>query len=113
MTDIYMRIRKLEAEMTEVFNLSVKKYLSHRKSALKNMCEPDVKPEFGTLQHLLPPNPGSELAQAMGCTCPVIDNHHGQGWHGRAGLFVYTFGCPVHAPANAEAIDATRTGEEG
>ncbi|HQS49927.1 MAG TPA: hypothetical protein PK706_26365, partial [Xanthobacteraceae bacterium] len=60
-----------------------------------------------------PPNPGSELAQAMGCTCPVIDNHHGQGWHGRAGLFIYTLGCPAHAPENAAAIDARRSGEEG
>jgi hypothetical protein len=125
MTDIYTRLRKLEADMTEELNLSVKRYLSHRESAIKNMCEPDVKPELGTPQHILPPNPGSDLAQAMGCTCPVIDNHHGLGRRARSdfiesGSFITVPGCPVHAPEQAglwdavdAAVDARRTGEEG
>ncbi len=25
------------------------------------------------------PNPGSEEAVAMGCSCPIIDNHYGEG----------------------------------
>lgn len=25
------------------------------------------------------PNPGSQEAKAMGCTCPVVDNNHGRG----------------------------------
>ena len=38
--------------------------------------------------------PGSETAQAKGCTCPVMDNGRG---HRSAhfGLWV-TAGCPVH-----------------
>jgi hypothetical protein len=51
------------------------------------------------------PNPGSDEAIMRGCTCPVIDNGHGKGYMGGAKdahgstLFVYTCGCPVHAPA--------------
>jgi hypothetical protein len=44
------------------------------------------------------PNPGSEEAGALGCTCAVLDNCHGRfapfppdGWW-------ITVGCPVHAP---------------
>ena len=39
------------------------------------------------------PNPGSEGAQALRCTCPVIDNHHGAGTNGR---FLINGDCPVH-----------------
>ena len=45
------------------------------------------------------PTPGSDAAIAMGCTCPVEDNHHGKGCTtGPDGeiLFCYTAGCPVH-----------------
>jgi len=47
------------------------------------------------------PNPGSDEAITKGCTCPVIDNHHGQGaaWgRGTDSIFWYTSGCPVHWP---------------
>lgn len=44
------------------------------------------------------PNPGSNEAIAKGCTCPVIDNGHGRGYYGQPGVYVYTVGCPVHAP---------------
>ena len=44
------------------------------------------------------PNPGSDEAIAAGCTCPVLDNAHGKGYYGKAGVFVYTVGCPVHDP---------------
>lgn len=38
--------------------------------------------------------PGSEAALALGCTCPVLDNHHG---HGRPdGTYWMVEGCPVH-----------------
>ncbi len=43
-----------------------------------------------------PPDPGTDAAINAGCTCPVIDNHRGRGWHGKAGIFIYTVGCPVH-----------------
>ena len=42
------------------------------------------------------PNPGSDEAIALGCTCPVLDNGHGHGYWGQPGIFVYTRGCPLH-----------------
>lgn len=42
------------------------------------------------------PNPGSDEAVALGCTCPVMDNNHGAGTKGLEGCFWYTSGCPVH-----------------
>lgn len=45
------------------------------------------------------PNPGSMKARMKGCTCPVLDNAHGRGYHGQPNVFVYTAGCPVHARA--------------
>jgi hypothetical protein len=42
------------------------------------------------------PNPGSKRAYDAGCTCPVLDNAHGYGWHGMAGIFVYDGDCPLH-----------------
>lgn len=44
------------------------------------------------------PNPGSNEATAQGCTCPVIDNGHGRGYHGQPHVFVYNEGCPLHWP---------------
>lgn len=49
-------------------------------------------------------NPGSPLAIYQGCTCAVLDNHHGKGFRypGKDGLerlcFWITSGCPLHAP---------------
>jgi len=45
------------------------------------------------------PPPGSDEAIALSCTCPVIDNGHGRGYYGQPGVYVYTVGCPVHAPS--------------
>jgi hypothetical protein len=42
------------------------------------------------------PNPGSDEAIAAGCTCPILDNAHGAGYLGQAGVFVFTQGCLVH-----------------
>lgn len=42
------------------------------------------------------PNPGSEEAIALGCTCPVFDNHHGCGYLGQPDVFVYVGGCQIH-----------------
>lgn len=42
------------------------------------------------------PNPGSDEAVALGCTCPVLDNGRGGGAWGDPGLFWYSAGCPVH-----------------
>ena len=40
--------------------------------------------------------PGSEAAIQNGCTCPVVDNHHGCGMRGVEGRFVYSGDCPLH-----------------
>lgn len=44
------------------------------------------------------PNPGSEAAQKLGCTCAIVDNNYGKfapyppdGWW-------ITEGCPLHDP---------------
>jgi hypothetical protein len=42
------------------------------------------------------PNPGSDAAVLLGCTCPVLDNGHGQGYMGQPSIYVYTAGCPIH-----------------
>lgn len=39
------------------------------------------------------PNPGSPDAVKQGCTCPRIDNHHGDG---RNGKFIRDLACPLH-----------------
>ena len=41
------------------------------------------------------PNPGSDAAVELGCTCPVLDNSHGTGYMG-SGQFWITEGCPLH-----------------
>lgn len=51
------------------------------------------------------PNPGSDAAIALGCTCPVLDNSHGKGHYGQTGIFVYTIGCPVHPWENLKVGD--------
>lgn len=48
------------------------------------------------------PNPGSDEAIALGCTCPVMDNGRGHGAYGTTGLFWYSAGCPVHATKEAK-----------
>lgn len=45
---------------------------------------------------MVEPTPGSDTAIKAGCTCPVLDNGHGRGWMGMAGVYVYTVGCPIH-----------------
>lgn len=44
-------------------------------------------------------NPGSEEAQKLGCTCPVIDNHYGKGRPtGEEIHFIISGDCPYHTP---------------
>ena len=51
------------------------------------------------------PNPGSDEAIGMGCTCPVLDNGHGAGcgWsiEGRP-VFWIEPGCPVHCSGDPD-----------
>lgn len=45
------------------------------------------------------PNPGSNEAVDLGCTCPIMDNHYGAGYANRNGLeavFVINADCPLH-----------------
>jgi len=46
------------------------------------------------------PNPGSNEARDLGCTCPVMDNHYGAGRFGigETAGWITREGCPVHNP---------------
>jgi len=52
------------------------------------------------------PNPGSPEAVKLGCTCPVIDNHHGKGVpygaNGEVG-FWHSGDCPLHGTRRRES----------
>ncbi len=45
-----------------------------------------------------PPHPGTDAAQALGCSCPVIDNHRGRGYYGNGAKYgwIITEGCSLH-----------------
>jgi len=46
------------------------------------------------------PNPGSDAALELGCKCPVIDNHHGEGVkfsHSDEPNFWINSECPIHS----------------
>ena len=45
-------------------------------------------------------NPGSDEAVEQGCTCPVLDNGHGNQKLGDTRGFWITEGCTLHAPHN-------------
>lgn len=53
------------------------------------------------------PNPGSEEAISIGCTCPVMDNGYGRGYLGGVQdetgqtVFVTNDNCPVHGSGSA------------
>lgn len=40
--------------------------------------------------------PGSEQARRGGCTCAIMDNHYGRGYHGQPGVYVMSGDCPLH-----------------
>lgn len=48
--------------------------------------------------------PGSAAAIQQGCTCPILDNAHGQGYMGKPGVFVMNAGCPLHAPTHTDMM---------
>lgn len=48
------------------------------------------------------PNPGSDRAVELGCTCPVLDNGRGRGYMGQPGIFVFNAGCPLHGVEEPE-----------
>jgi hypothetical protein len=52
------------------------------------------------------PNPGSDEAIDMGCTCAVLDNAHGRGYFGEPGVFVMSGDCPLHGSESRKNNDA-------
>lgn len=44
------------------------------------------------------PNPGSQGALDLGCTCPVLDNNHGVSAPWPPDDWWFTEDCPVHRP---------------
>lgn len=46
------------------------------------------------------PNPGSDEAGEMGCTCPVMDNGHGNQELGDTRGFWISDDCPIHGVHN-------------
>jgi hypothetical protein len=61
-------------------------------------------PSFNTISEDEIPNPGSDAALKLGCTCPVLDNSHGWGYLGKKDQFVVKHDCPLHGtnPLNAD-----------
>ena len=51
------------------------------------------------------PSPGSEEAQDLGCTCPVMDNEYGKGYMGMKDTFVYSSTCSLHGKSLLEIAD--------
>jgi hypothetical protein len=49
------------------------------------------------------PNAGSPEAIEAGCKCPIFDNHHGKGYMGIEGVFVFSGGCELHSIELEEA----------
>ena len=44
-------------------------------------------------------NPGSDEAIEKGCTCPVLDNAHGNGARGDPNFWI-SEDCPIHGKVN-------------
>jgi hypothetical protein len=44
------------------------------------------------------PNPGSSQALALGCTCPVLDNNHGEYPPFPPDSWWINGSCPMHSP---------------
>ena len=49
------------------------------------------------------PNPGSPEAVEQGCTCPILDNGHGDEYLGQTRGFWITEDCPLHNKSNKES----------
>lgn len=53
------------------------------------------------------PAPGSHAAYVKGCTCSMIRNRYGQGYHVTANgeaMYMIMEGCPLHDATNTTAI---------
>ena len=47
------------------------------------------------------PNPGSPEAIALGCLCSADQNHDGEGYDGKPGVFLMDALCDLHMEAAA------------
>jgi len=54
------------------------------------------------------PNPGSEEAIDLGCSCPIMDNSYGEGYMGMEGVFVYNAGCSLHGESLRGVMDENK-----
>lgn len=57
-------------------------------------------------------NPGSYKAGLAGCTCPVMDNNHGNGYKNLPGVFVYSGGCKYHDEVSEAHRERKETKDE-
>jgi hypothetical protein len=48
------------------------------------------------------PNPGSDKAIDLGCSCPIMDNSYGEGYMGMEGVFVYNADCSLHKESTTQ-----------
>ena len=51
------------------------------------------------------PNPGSPEAEAVGCTCPIMDNSYGKGYFMQPNVFVYNLECRIHGEEARQNLD--------
>ena len=58
------------------------------------------------------PNPGSDAAIALGCTCPILDNGHGRGCDGTGRRFWINAECPIHNRKGRPCLTASVTPEK-
>ena len=49
--------------------------------------------------------PGSPEAVEAGCSCPVIDNHHGRGYREEPGVFALDPQCAIHRRLCVKPVD--------
>lgn len=56
------------------------------------------------------PNPGSEEALKLGCKCPIIDNHYGEGMSfSNPPCFWVNAACPLHGSLDIKNTHLTET----
>ncbi len=53
------------------------------------------------------PNPGTEEAVKLSCSCPILDNNYGEGFTmNGVQVFWFTSGCPIHNFKEEEGDEA-------
>ena len=59
------------------------------------------------------PPPGSDEANALGCTCPTLDNNHGRGAYedSNGPLYWINADCPLHGQTLEATTQVTGRGQ--